>query len=110
MTFQVRILSRAENDVRRIYDWILERSPQGAVSWLVAFESGADSLRVNPHQWPTAPENSLVSYEVRHFLFRTSHGKKYRGIFTVVDHEVRILHVRGFGQDLLSELDDAPGD
>jgi hypothetical protein len=31
--------------------------------------------------------------------------RKYRGLFTVVDDEIRLLHVRGAGQDLMT-----PGD
>lgn len=105
MNYELRILKRAEEDVRTIFEWLEEQSPSGARKWLEAFDSAAQRLRSNPFLWPTAPENSLVDYEVRNFVFKTRRGRKYRALYTVIDNEVRILHVRGARQDLLSKLE-----
>lgn len=104
MKYKLRILKRAEADAREIFDWIYERSPAGARTWFAAFERAANKLLRNPYAWPLAPENKLVSYEVRHFVFKTRRGLRYRAIYTVVDDEVRILHVRGSGQNVLEDL------
>jgi len=34
----------------------------------------------------------------RQFFFKTPHGRTYRGVFTVVDDEIRVLRVRGPGR------------
>jgi plasmid stabilization system protein ParE len=38
MTYTVVILARARRDVQQIYDWIAERSPEGAERWFASFE------------------------------------------------------------------------
>jgi plasmid stabilization system protein ParE len=104
MSYRLRILRRAEADTRDIFDWIEARSPDGAQRWLTAFETAANRLLVNPLAWPLAPENDLVDYDVRHFAFKTRRGRKYRALYTIVEDEVRILHVRWGGQDTMQEL------
>ena len=104
MTFKKRLLAQAEAELREIFWWIKERSPDGAARWLAAFESATESTLRNPISQPIAPEDALVDYEVRHFVFKTRRGHRYRAVYTVVDDEVRILHIRGPGQDVMSEL------
>ncbi len=109
MKYQLRILKRAEADAHKIYEWIEERSPQGAQRWFIAFETAANKLLDNPFLWSLAPENELVDYEVRQFIFKTKRGQMYRAIYTVIEDEIRILHVRGSRQDLMNDLE-APDD
>jgi plasmid stabilization system protein ParE len=98
MDCTVHILPRAERDIQRIFAWLAERTPGGACRWYVAFEEAVDKLPPNPFRYGLAPENEAVDYEVRQFLFKTRHGRTYRGVFTVVDNEIRVLRVRGPGQ------------
>jgi plasmid stabilization system protein ParE len=105
MSHRVVVLARARLDVFVIYDWIAERSPEGAQRWLDQFEKAAESLGINPFIAPVAPESGISDLEIRHILFRTRSGRTYRAIFTVVGDEVRILRVRGPGQPPLR-----PGD
>jgi hypothetical protein len=51
----------------------------------------------------TEQDIDYVDYEVRHILFGTRKGRTYRGLFTVVGAEIRLLHVRGPGQDVMTE-------
>lgn len=95
---RLRILSRAQADVDAIYSWLLPRSIQGAQAWYVAFETASENLLFNPAGCALAVENELVDYELRQFLFKTRRGRMYRGLFTIVGNEVRILRVRGPGQ------------
>ena len=98
MTFSVRILARARQDVQQIYDWIGARSVDGAEQWLERFEQVTETLRVNPFLCPIAPESERLQVEVRHILFRTRNGRTFRAIFTVTEDQVRILRIRGAGQ------------
>jgi hypothetical protein len=38
MTYRVVVLARARLDVAGIYDWIADRSPEGAQRWFDQFE------------------------------------------------------------------------
>jgi plasmid stabilization system protein ParE len=105
MRFRVVLLRRAEREVEATVAWLAERSPQGAARWLAAFEEATAKLAEKPLGFALAPENEFVDLEIRQIFFKTRHGRQYRAVFTVVEKEVRILHVRGPGQTLLQ-----PGD
>jgi plasmid stabilization system protein ParE len=107
MTLGLRILPRAERDAQVIFDYIAERSPNGAIRWWRAFESAAEKLIDNPNRYGFAAENGLLDYELRQFLFKTLRGRTYRCVFVLVDNEVRVLRVRGPGQPDL-ESDELP--
>lgn len=98
MTYSVAILQRARQDVQRIFDWLADRSEQGAQNWFESFERSVSTLSENPLFAPLAPENDYCEREIRHILFRTQRGRTYRALFTVVESEVRILRVRGPGE------------
>lgn len=99
MAFSLVIDPSAEADVQSIYDYIFERSPDGAGRWYQAFLDAAQRTVRFPQSYPLAPEDAhFEAYEVRKFLFRTRRGNVYRGIFIVLGTDVRILRVRGQGQ------------
>ena len=98
MTLKIRILPRAERDVQQIFDFIAGRSPDGALRWWDALQDSAAALVRNPASYSLAPESGMDGYELRQFLFKTRRGRTYRGIFTVVGSEIRVLRVRGPGQ------------
>jgi plasmid stabilization system protein ParE len=97
MTYHVRILARARQDLEDYIAWIAERSPQGAERWAAAFEAALARLETNPFLSPVASESEDIGEEVRNILFRTRAGRTYRALFVVVDDEVRILRIRGSG-------------
>lgn len=101
MTFRVRILRRAERDAQRIFHWIAERSPDGAVRWWSAFESAVAKLADNPTGYSFAPEYELTDHELRQFVFKTRNGRTYRGVFVVMSDEINVLRIRGPGQPTL---------
>lgn len=104
MAYTVRTLPRAEFDAQLIYDWIKERSPDGALRWWNEFLDACASLRRSPDRFALAIECQWDDRDIRQVLFKTRRGKYYRALFVVVDDEVRILRVRGPGQpDLLSD-------
>lgn len=103
MNFTLRILPRAERDVQSIFEYIGQRSPQGAHRWWNAFQEAAVRTARHPRQYPSAPEDSTTDVELRQFLFKTRRGRTYRAVFAIVENEVRILRVRGPGQPPLTE-------
>lgn len=108
MTFQVRVLSRALQDVDAIVDWIAnaQQSPQGAANWLHAYEAALADLALTPYRHGLAPENQHVKIELRQFLFKTRAGRVYRGLFTIDGSEILVLRIRGPGQAPLESEDD----
>lgn len=108
MTYTVVVLARARQDVQEIYDWIAERSAEGAERWFASFEEATTRLQANPFVAPLAPEDEFFAYEIRHILFRTRRGRPYRALFTVVGDQVRILRVRGSGQPPVMPQDIVP--
>ncbi len=103
MNFKLRILPRAERDVQQIFNDISERSSTGAQRWWTAFHEAARCVASSPHAYPVAAEQLISSFELRQFLFKTRRGRTYRGVFAVVNHEVRIVRVRGPGQGPLTD-------
>ena len=112
MRYQVKVLRRADRDVDEIlhYIGVEQSSPTGARRWYQAYAAALERLAVSANTLSLAPENEFVNYEVRQVLFRTRRGRPYRGIFTIVGDEVRLLHVRGPGQDILQADEIAPRD
>lgn len=102
MRLRLKILSRAEEDAQHIFDYISERSSQGASAWWSAFEDATERSLAELTEFGLAPENEPVDSELRQVLFKTPHGRTYRFVFTRVDNELRILRVRGPGQPPLS--------
>jgi plasmid stabilization system protein ParE len=102
MEFKVRTLPRAELDAQHIYDWIKERSPEGARRWWLAFEDACDRLQRQPFSFALAAEAELCGRDVRQILFKTWRGKYYRALYVIIEDEVRVLRVRGPGQPDLS--------
>jgi len=77
MTYSVSILLRARQDVQQIFDWLADRSEQGAQSWFESFERSVSTLSKNPFLAAIAPENDYCEREIRHVLFRTRRGRSY---------------------------------
>jgi plasmid stabilization system protein ParE len=98
MTLRVRTLRRANADILSITDYIYQRSPQGAATWVNAFEKAKRRLADNAVGCSEADENHRFEIELKQSLFKTRRGRVYRLVFTIVDDEVRILRVRGSGQ------------
>lgn len=89
----------AERDIQVIYDYIFERSPEGARRWYQAFLTAAQRAVRFPQSYPLAPEDAAFdAYEIRNFLFRTRRGNVYRGVFIILGSDLRVLRVRGQGQ------------
>jgi plasmid stabilization system protein ParE len=101
MTFPVALTDEAEQNIRTIRDWIQERSPDGALRWIDAFEDAKNRLAHNPFSCCLAPEDEHTDRELRNIFFKTRRGRQFRAIFFVEDELVTVTHIRGPSQQLL---------
>lgn len=100
--FDVSVLPRAQSDVQTIFDWIGERSPQGASTWYASFESALLLLKQNADSYGEAVEASHFDRPLKQCLFKTAKGRTYRFVFLIEGDEVFVLRVRGPGQPTLT--------
>lgn len=102
MPYTILVLPEAQQDADRAFEWIEQRSSEGARRWYAEFLATLESLKENPQRCARAPEDALVAAEIRQITFKTRRGNVYRVLFHIRNTEVLILHVRGSGQPLLS--------
>ncbi|MGQ0635409.1 MAG: type II toxin-antitoxin system RelE/ParE family toxin [Planctomycetaceae bacterium] len=105
MRFRVSVAPQAQRDLDAIIGWIARRSPPGAARLLEQFHRSLSSLANGSQSFGLAPEDEIVMRGVRQLLFKTRMGLTYRALFDVQGNAVRILRIRGPGQDL-AKLDD----
>ncbi len=103
MSYLVEISQPAEDDFHAIYSYIAARSAEGAVRWKEAFEQAIESLETMPLACSLAAENDDHDAEIRQFAFNTRSGVVYRGLITIVEQTVHILHIRGSGQNPMTQ-------
>jgi len=105
MSYRVIVIPRAQREIADIHDWLFERSVSGAAAWSAALRVALDRLKTNPMGYAVASENDAAPIEIREFLFKTRRGRTYRGVFSVSEHTVHVLHIRGPGQQMLRPED-----
>ncbi len=105
MTLRVRVSSRAERDADTIFDWLAERSLDGAAHWYERYLATLHSLPDRAEECPTAPEADHLGLDLRQALFQTLKGRVYRSLFIIRESIIHIVSVRGAGQDLVSADD-----
>jgi plasmid stabilization system protein ParE len=99
MSFLVRELPKAKSDVRAIFEWLYERSAQGAKAWLDAYDAALERLASHADAFGEAIENKDCSeFEVHQIFFKTRRGRVYRAVYFIEDKTVYVLRVRGPGQ------------
>ena len=101
MSTEVELSFRAEKDLDAILAWISGRSPQGARMWLARWKEVCRFLSDRPESCLLAPENSDHEEEIRHIVFKTRSGRRYRALFVIRGHRVFVTNLRGPGQDLV---------
>lgn len=93
MNYFVFVTAGAKDDLRHYYQRAATYAPETAVRWLSRFEAALSTLAINPQRCPLAPENDRVEPEIREFHFGKGRGV-FRVLLTIIDHQVRILHIR----------------
>ena len=104
MTFRVVVTENAKSNLRSYYERAAQEAPETAAAWLTRFESALESLSDNPAKCILAPENELVTEEIRQ-LFFGKQRRRYRALFTIKDVEVQVLHIRWGAMDMGTKRD-----
>jgi plasmid stabilization system protein ParE len=100
-SYRVTVLEPAARDVQTQFDYIHGHSPTGAFAWYESYLRALDRLKRDPAGPGIAPENNHVEEEIRQVFFKTRRGHVFRILYTIAGDQVRVLRVRGMGQDLL---------
>ena len=93
MTYRVILTENAKANLREYYERAAEHAPEAAAAWFNRFHESLQTLAVQPERCAFAPENSLFEEEIRQFQFGKRIGT-FRVLFSIVDKEVRVLHIR----------------
>ncbi|MGD9720399.1 MAG: type II toxin-antitoxin system RelE/ParE family toxin [Pirellulales bacterium] len=104
--FRVTQFEEAERNIDAIYQWIAERSPEGAIRWFGALMRKLGELADDAERFPLAPESQLFDTAIRDASFSTRGGHRYRILFTIDGDDVSVLFVRAPGQDRVTRSDD----
>jgi plasmid stabilization system protein ParE len=105
MTYEVRSTAQADADARAIRDWIAQRSPDGALRWVDAFEDAKARLAMEASQLGLASEADAFDEPLRQISFKTRKGNTYRALYVIRAFKVYIVSIRGAGQDFVSPQD-----
>jgi toxin ParE1/3/4 len=91
MAYLVKVTSRAERDLERLYEDIDAASSDAARKWYQGLKKQILSLDERPYRCPVTPEKKTV----RHLLYGRRHGV-YRVIYRVLERQkvVEVLHIR----------------
>jgi plasmid stabilization system protein ParE len=98
MTYRVVITAAAKQNLRDAYLWAAAHAPHTAARWLQRFEAELLTLARFPERFQLAPENAFVESEIRQLIFGRRQGA-YRALFTIVESEVQVLHIRRAARD-----------
>jgi len=107
MTYHVRVSGRAERDVDTIFDWLAQKSKDGAIRWYSAYLSSLRSLPSLAPGSAKAPEAEQFGIDLRQIFFKTRKGRTYRSLILFEDSVIHLVGVRGPGQDIarIEDLD-----
>ena len=92
----------AQRDIADAYLWLVEQAPDAADQWFNRIYETLGSLDIYPERCPLAPEGQFLQAEVRE-IFHGQRQNKYRILFTVIENEVHVLHVRHGARRVLGE-------
>ena len=93
MTYDVVVTAAAKQNFAPPTSGPPKRAPLTATAWLNRFEAALETLSQFPQRCALAPENALVAEEIRQLIYGRRQGA-YRALFTIVGHQVRVLHIR----------------
>jgi plasmid stabilization system protein ParE len=97
MAFLVRLTQTAKVEIDTAYSWLREQNPVYADKWFREMMDTIASLQEKPLRCALAPENDVLTEEIRQLLY----GKlknKYRILFAIREDTVFVLHIRHSSQ------------
>ena len=105
MRYRVVITDPADRNFREHFQWIRERSPQGAEAWRARIIEAVQSLETSPERHPLARESAAFPVEIR-CLLSGKNRSAFRILYQIKGKEVRILAIRRPSQDLMNPEDE----
>ena len=105
MSLRVRLTAEALRNQNEFADWIMQRSVDGALAWLDAFERILGQVSTSPLSFPKAPEDEFSHRELRNAFFGTRKGRVFRAIFYVDGDCVIVTQLRSPDQRPLAAED-----
>ena len=93
MEFRVDVTPRAQQDLDRIYDWVVSSAPIAGQRWFERFENSILRLSNFPKRCPVETKLSSRRQTIRKLVFGTTRHK-YRVYFTIRAEVVMVLHIR----------------
>lgn len=102
MSYVVVVTEQAAHEMEEAAAWwARERSVEQAERWYAGIRQAISTLNQRPERYPTAPENSDFSYELRELHYGLGARPTHRVVFTIVKQTVIVLAVRHGAQDQL---------
>lgn len=106
MRYRIVLTSAAKRDLfQNVAWWGQHRSWEQAERWYDGIVATIDTLAERPARCSDSPENDLLPSGLWQLHFGVGRRTTHRIVFTIVEHEVRILRVRHTAQQDLT-LDD----
>src|SRR5688572_17346238 len=107
MNRSIKLSRRAQDDIRRIFNWLKQRSPRGAENWLRAVYSAINRMETDSLLFAVDPRSKRLGTDFRTCPFSTPQGRTYQLFYVIEDEDsaVRILRIRGPGQRPLRRRD-----
>ena len=93
------MLLDAEADFERQFDYLLERSPQGANAWADAVDLAVADLSNSADIHGLAPESDDHAFDVYQLMFKKKIGNPYRLLYELHGTDVFAITIRGLGQN-----------
>jgi plasmid stabilization system protein ParE len=96
----------AQQDIAEAHLWLSEHNPDAADKWFNGIYDAIGTLEMFPERCPLAPESKFLNLEIREIF----HGRRqhtYRILFTVIEKQVHVLHVRHGARLALGEIESA---
>lgn len=104
MRHLVVITDPADRNFREHFQWIRERSPQGAEACRARIIKAVKTLEVSPEPHALARESAVFQVEI-HCLLSGKNRSAFRILYQIKDHEVRVLAIRRPSQDFMNPED-----
>ena len=94
MTYRVTVTPNADDQLRAAYRFIRKQAPEAARAWLKGARQKMKSLAHNPERAVLAPESISFEESIREVFYGSGNRGTYRILFTVIGHDVYVLHFR----------------
>jgi plasmid stabilization system protein ParE len=104
MRYRLVITDPADRDFREHFQWIRERSLQGADAWRARIIEAVKSLGLIPERHALARESTAFPVEIR-CLLSGKNRSAFRILYHIKEDEVRVLAIRRPAQDLMEPED-----